>query len=544
MKFLCSIPTRLAAAALIASLCLTARAQLTPSQVLVVYDSRISDSLSVAEYYAGSAKVPGGAGSLPGKRPGVRVVNLNSLGTAVTSPGNIDYPSFNARLRDPLRTYLTTNNLVGKVRCIVLTKGLPHRILDTDSPNIGDNPGNAANETTVGKDYTAASVDSELTLLYQSLDAGELGGAADSKADGMIVNPYWKSNQTISSFNANFATLAKTWSNVNTNGPIWASPTATLIHTRTLAGDIVLVCRLDAPTVANVRDMLDRAQNLIANVNTAAILFDEDPNGFDNIAAPFNQLYAGNDYELSRDFLTSDARFPAVASSTVAGPGINYNGDLGSNNFYVGSLLSWVPEARPIVSQPVLLLASYGSNHNLVPSTSTGTPGGTIYATSFNYAPGAIFNTIESYNGRDFGGLPPGGTPQQQASSFIASGGTFAIGNVWEPFANSVPDNLFLAQNFLVGGLTWAEAAWSSIPAISWMQIVIGDPLARMGRSCEDLNSDATIDLADLIRWELLPAGNAARDLNRNGSDTTADRDLLAKVVRQGERASLVNGRP
>lgn len=522
----------------------SARAQLVPSQVLVVYDSRIADSLDVAEYYAGSAKVPGGVGTYAGKRPGVRVVDLNALGAAATTPGNIDYPSFDARLRDPIRNYLISNKLVGVVRCLVLTKGLPHRILDTDNPFVGDNPNNAADETTLLGDYTAASVDSELTLLYQDLDTGEAGGRADSKADGMVLNPYWKSNQSISHYNADFATLPKTWSNINTTGPIWSTATATPLPSRLLAGDMVLVCRLDGPTTQVVHDMLDRAQNVVANVDTATILFDKDPNGYDNISAPFSQVYAGNDYDLSRNAITADGRFPTVASPTVPGPGVNYNAAAGADNFYVGPLVTWGAGAGVLVTQPVLLLATYGSNHTGVPTTDTNVIAYTFYATSFNYAPGAIFNTIESYNGRDFGGLGLGGTPQQQASSFLASGGTFAIGNVWEPFANTVPDNLYLTQNFVLGGLSWAESAWSSIPAISWMQVVLGDPLARMDRSCEDLTGDGVVDLEDLVRWEQLPPGTPARNLNRDASDTTTDRNLIVKTLRQGERASLVGGRP
>lgn len=521
-----------------------ARAQLAPSQVLVVYDSRIADSLDVAEYYAGSAKVPGGVGTYAGKRPGVRVVDLSTLGAAVTTPGNIDFPSFDARLRDPIRNYLLSHDLVGKVRCLVLTKGLPHRILDTNNPLVGDNPNNAANETTVLGDYTAASVDSELTLLYQSLDAGEAGGNSDSKADGMVLNPYWKSSQPISHYNADYATIAKTWTNVNTAGPIWSTSTATIPSRRLLPGDLVLVCRLDAPTTQVVHDMIDRAQHVSADVNSVAILFDKDPNGYDNISAPFSQLYAGNDYDLSRNAISADGRFPTVASPTVPGPGVNYNAAAGADNFYVGPLLSWAAGSGPIVTQPVLLLATYGSNHTGIPLTTGGTAAWTIYATSFNYAPGAIFNTIESYNGRDFGGLGIGGTPQQQASSFLASGGTFAIGSVWEPFANSVPDNLYVTQNFVLGGLTWGEAAWSSVPALSWMQLVLGDPLSRMDRSSEDLTGDGAVDLEDLIRWEELPPGSAARNLNRDATDNTTDRTLIAKTLRQGERASLVGGRP
>jgi hypothetical protein len=65
-----------------------------------------------------------------------------------------------------------------------------------------------------------------------------------------------------------------------------------------------------------------------------------------------------------------------------------------------------------------------------------------------------------------------------------------------------------------------------------------------MDRSCEDLTGDGTIDLEDLVRWEQLPAGSPAKDLNRDASGTTTDRNLIIKTLRQRERASLVGGRP
>ncbi len=103
-----------------------------------------------------------------------------------------------------------------------------------------------------------------------------------------------------------------------------------------------------------------------------------------------------------------------------------------------------------------------------MPSGSGGA--GTQYASSFNYAPGAVFNTIESYNGRAFGGLGQvPGIPQQQASDFIQAGGTFAIGNVWEPFALTLADNRPIVLNFLLGSQTWGRGRvfGDSLPVVA-----------------------------------------------------------------------------
>ena len=87
-------------------------------------------------------------------------------------------------------------------------------------------------------------------------------------------------------------------------------------------------------------------------------------------------------------------------------------------------------------------------------------------------------NTIESYNGRPIGGLPSF-SDQGDVVQWISAGGSFGIGNVWEPFAFSVPDNEVLLDEMTRGELTWVESAWSSIPWLSWQQVVLGDPLAR-----------------------------------------------------------------
>ena len=58
---------------------------------------------------------------------------------------DIDYTTFKTNVRDPLRAYLSQQNLATTVRCILLTKGLPHRIQNISntaplSSTIGDNP--------------------------------------------------------------------------------------------------------------------------------------------------------------------------------------------------------------------------------------------------------------------------------------------------------------------------------------------------------------------------------------------------------------------
>jgi hypothetical protein len=521
-----------------------AQAQLREEDVLVVYDSRIADSRAVAEYYAGSKRVPGGAGNIAGVRPGVRTLDLASTGAAVTSPGNISYPDFIANLRNPLRTYLTSNNLASRVRCLVLTKGLPHRLQDTDVPNNADFPGEGPGQfipELISNDCTSASVDAELALLFQDLTLNEMGGSSDSRADGVIFNPYSRQRLSILAFNNQFSTNAKLYTNSGV-GPLWQPAGTVGTATRLNPGDVYLTTRLDGNTVLSVQQMLDRTKSIRINTSTVAVLLDEDGANLDNVGATFPGLNAGNDYELTQTSLINDRRFSFTFPSPP--PNVLYNNLAGVTSFYVGPNLAFTAGQGILVTQPVILLATYGSNHSGVPTLAAGGSAGTVYADSFNYANGAIFNTIESFNGRDFGGLGQlGFAPQQQASGFLAAGGSFAVCNVWEPLADSIPDNRYLVENFVLGNLSWAEAAWTSIPGLSWMQMAVGDPLSRITRSNEDITSNNLVNMTDVYAWENLPAGNAAKDVNRSGTADTADRDLVLASIRAGERGGLQTSR-
>jgi hypothetical protein len=471
-------------------------------------------------------------------RPGVQVLDLATTGAPQSAPGDISYTDFPTKIRNPIRTYLINNNLTQRIRCLVMTRGLPHRMQDNNIPEVGDDPSGLVDQVNAG-DATCASVDSELTLLWIDLNAGENGGANDSKDDGCILNPYWKASLPIGSFTNANNRAAKTLA-LTQPGPVWVATGSG--PSRLTAGDMLLVTRLDGRSLADVRAEIDRAQNVIYNVNTANIVLDEsDSDGVADAAANSeldNQgalpgLRAGDDYEMSRDYmLSTDKRFaPAL---------IHYDALANADHFFVGPLVNFQGQGI-LISGPVALLATYGSNHDgTFPTTPGGQGAGQIYAESYNYVNGAIFNTIESYNGRDFGGL--GNHPtinQEQASDFIASGGTFAIGHVWEPLADTVPDNYYLVNNYLLGNLSWAEAAWTSIPCLSWAHVVIGDPLARPSRTSEDVDGNGRVNINDLYAWSVNPT-----DIDRSGTADAGDKLVLLKTLRFYEHSDMINRRP
>ncbi len=526
----------MAGCAAVAAFAGAAHGQLRPDQVLVIYDSRIADSLAVAEWYAGSAAVPGGAGARPGTRPGVRVMNLaNQTATAQTG-ADVNYTQFINQFRTPIRRFLNdpqspsdtahpTRNIITKVRCLVTTRGTPHRVQDLNIPAAGDSPTTAATLVNAGN-YTAAALDSELALLWQNLSAGEANGAGDSRADGCVLNPYWRASLPLTAFDNRFITSPKTFTSAIATGVGWTTGGSGSTGLR--AGDVYIVARLDAANLAAVQAMTTRATNVYANVSTAAFVIDEGGSvagladvaqntEFDNQGPA--ETWGGDDYEQTRNTLTSDGRF----LSSLA----RYNGLATGAQFLVGPLQNF--GGGIVVSDPLLLLATEGANHV------GGTPGsaGTSFPFSFNYAAGCVYNTMESYNGRAFNGLT-NGFAQSDASAFLSVGGTFALGNVYEPFTFSVPDNLQIVRNFHLGNLTWGEAALSSLPVLSFQQMILGDPLARVVRSCDDANGDGRLTLDDLSAWTLAPT-----DINRTGGATIADRRLLETSIRGFEAGEM-----
>lgn len=433
------------------------RADLFPDQVLVVYNSWSTDAIAVRDAYLAAHP----------DIPSANILDLND--SIIADVPDVSYSDFVLRIRDPIRNYIDAagDPQAADLVSIVLIRGIPHRVKDTDIPTAGDSPTTLGNEFNAG-DATAASVDADLVLLWQDLDAGEVGGSMDSLADNVIDNPYHQSATNIQSFSRSNIQTQKSFIDIRNFHVAWGLDGTN--EFRLTPGDMYLVCRVDASTATDAIAMIDRAQEIVINQLYTWIILDEDGRQLDDEGLFHPPVFnAGSDYEDTRDELQS------------AGWNVDYDN---SSVF--------ITEADQ--QGPVICYSSYGDNHLPPPPTGTST-----YIDGFLFAPGAIFNTLESYNGRAFNGL---GTlfGQEQIADFIAAGGTFAVGNVWEPFAFSLPDDEYLFVNFLVNGMTWAESAYSAIPALSWMQIVVGDPLARVEMVVDqpaDFDGDGDVDQSD-----------------------------------------------
>jgi len=115
----------------------------------------------------------------------------------------------------------------------------------------------------------------------------------------------------------------------------------------------------------------------------------------------------------------------------------------------------------------------------------------------FQWLPGAIATEYVSTNGRTFERPPQGwtisswadkdqpkwfkGSPQSMTADYLMEGATGASGHVYEPFLNFCPrpDHLFPA--YIRDGRNLAESFYIAMQGLSWRNIVVGDPLCRLG---------------------------------------------------------------
>lgn len=91
----------------------------------------------------------------------------------------------------------------------------------------------------------------------------------------------------------------------------------------------------------------------------------------------------------------------------------------------------------------------------------------------FRFVPGAVAVHIHSYSAATL--RDPNA---HWVAPLLARGAAASIGNVYEPYLQLTAD-LGILNDRLLHGFTFAESAYMAMPALSWMAVVVGDPLYR-----------------------------------------------------------------
>jgi uncharacterized protein (TIGR03790 family) len=354
---------------------------------LVVYNNFDPDSVTLAAYYA--------------KRRGIPLEHMVGLDCAQRE--EITREQYDETIAEPLRRIFADRGWWhvpadaslpvsdNQIRFVALMRGIPLKI--ASAPNY---PGDSYTGKEKALDTNAAAVDSELATL----------GVRTRKISGPLKNLYFQSFR-----------------------PFMDTPLAPLM----------LVCRLDGPTVAIVENMIDGA--LAAERGGL--------NGF---------AYVDMRGITSGPMLEGDQWLSAAAD------------DL--RHYGMPVVSDTAPEQFP---------ADYPMDHAAVYlGWYSQTVEGPIARDDFQFVPGAIAVHIHSFSGatlRDPRGF--------WAAPLLAHGAAATLGNVYEPYLSLTP-HLDVFTDRLRNGLNFAESAYASVPALSWMTTFVGDPLYRPFQDLDD----------------------------------------------------------
>ncbi len=546
---------------LILVLAASACCQLTDENVLVLVNENSPVSRYIARMYLEY-------------HPGARQCVLSGLFDTCSSSAEpadeiITRADYNDLIADPVRNWLGDSNYpdrLSQIRVIVTTAGMPYRIEDTTYSNAiypaGSNPTTVVSQES---SIDAASVESELTCLWYSDTGSDPFGIRNR-----MVNPYqgYRGSSVMLFEKAVPGTKTFNWTlGCSQLSPLVENPLMEgdppnpryyIYGTRNRSfhvGDMYLVCRLDGPkkqgpfafqAIFAVRAMLERAFRAShpyygVNPAQAVAVFDDSPLCVDNYDR--NRTYNLNsnvnywqydtcenqppdcpDPRIEEDYIEGFRQLTALDADDILNIGalavpdgnvcvmLDRRGHTQTTQTDLDDYMYSNPDRDPY--QGIIALATYGVNcDEYRPSNYllTGGPGG---GPLFNLVNGAVFTSIESFNGVTmFSDVNTLSVAQGKLVDFISIGGAGAIGHIFEPQPDAAIDNEFLIYNLLadadsngVADLTFAEAAYSAIPYLSWSEVVIGDPLMQIQyanggpawiKNAGDINRDGKINIKD-----------------------------------------------
>jgi uncharacterized protein (TIGR03790 family) len=353
------------------------------AQTIVICNETDRDSLALAGHYVEKRKIP--------------LKNLIALACPKTE--EISRADFDAKIAEPLRKILAERgfwkllpepNEYGRVqetsvRFAVLMQGIPLRV-GAAGEYEGDSTEGIPREIFTRSE---CAVDSELALL----------GVYTRRVSGVLYNRYFRGDRVIGDTDINSQ---------------------------------LLVCRLDGPTPAIVRRMID-----------------------DSIATEAKGL---------RGFTYVDAQ-------GIADGGLK-QGDNWLHNLAVDARKAG--QAVILDNGPAIFPAGYPMKHvALYYGWYSENVGGPFAQPDFKFEPGAVAVHLHSFSAvtiRD--------KSSHWCGPLLAAGAAATLGNVAEPYLALTPHLDIFAQR-LREGYTFAEAAYMSQRFLSWMTTFIGDPLYR-----------------------------------------------------------------
>jgi uncharacterized protein (TIGR03790 family) len=383
--------------------------------VVVIYNSRMPESKDVAEHYAARRLVPAD-----------RVIGLELPGGETMSRAE-----YRQQLQEPLLEYLERKKLfvyppteavtnatdlkpgAATVRYAVLCYGVPLRI--AEDPSLAEA---GADKLADGLRRNGAAVDSELCTLPVKHPSQPLTGIKPNLLYG-------------------------------TTHPQWLDPT----------NGLLLVARLDGPSAAIARALVDKAMEAESNGLWGRGYFDL--RGLTN--GPFKE---GDDW------------IGAAAETT--------------RRFGFETVVDNKPETFA-AAFPMSQIALYAGWYD-------GTVSGPFTRPKVEFMPGAFAYHLHSFSAQSLRT-----TTQHWCGPLLAAGAAATMGCVDEPFLDGTPNVDLFFSRWLPGGFTFGEAAYACQRVLSWQTTVIGDPLYRpFGKSPRSQHEALLSRHSKLIEWSYL----------------------------------------
>jgi uncharacterized protein (TIGR03790 family) len=400
--------------------CWTIRGAGQGDQVVVVYNTRVPESKGVAEHYAALRDVPPSQ-VLGFDMPEVEAINRGDFRDRIQKPlikalENQDLIHFGSHIipatsGQPQRIEWKVTR--ARIRYVVLCYGVPLRI--GEDSNLREE---GEEKMQVELRRNEAAVDSELTCIpipgQKMLLAGPLTNPLYGCTNAQLLDP--------------------------TNG-------------------ILMVTRLDGPTAAIARGLVDKAIQAETDGLWGRAYFDM--RGVTN--GPFK---IGDDWirgasEVSR----------LMGYETIV--------DTNGGTF---------PASFPL-SQVALYAGWYEENVS-----------GPFARATVEFMPGAF-----AYHLHSFSAATLRSTTRQWAGPLLARGVTATMGTVAEPYLVGTPDIATFFARFIYSGFSFGEAACAAQHYISWQTTVIGDPLYHpFARAPQAQHEALDRRHSKLIEWSYL----------------------------------------
>jgi len=355
-----------------------------PARVVIVANSSDSDSQALAGYYAAARGIP----------------TENIVALPMPTAETIAWPDFVAKVFNPLFAELANRGWIDampsrlvdefgrrramiaghRISYLVVMRGVPLRIDENEAWKPATLPPGIRAPVACNH----AAVDAELALLASS----------GTPILAYVPNPLYRQRRTPGSF----------------------------------ADPVVRVARLDGPTPASVRALIDSA---IAGERQGL--------------AGRAYVDSGGPHPIGNGWLETVARQLAAAG---------YETDID----HAGATLP--PLAR--FDAPALYFGWYSGGID-----------GPFTVPGFRFPPGAIAVHIHSFSAQSLRN-----EKQFWCGPLVARGAAATLGNVFEPYLEAT-HHLDLFVEALLRGETFGAAAYYSLPALSWQAVALGDPLYR-----------------------------------------------------------------